>query len=149
MNVPLAPKFVNGRTEAWCSEGCDVRAAGKGSHLYRATVKKRGHHGPANTHGSPAGCRMVCSQLPSPGVSYLHVCLQCFKKTKQVSSPQLYEMKLEAINLYGSKNSGQIDVKCTMNISNTLYFKFHDPQDLTLDFLTIWDRRSCLITQYS
>lgn len=40
MNVPLAPKFVKGRTEAWCSKGCDVRAAGKESHLYRVTVKK-------------------------------------------------------------------------------------------------------------
>ena len=40
INVPLAPKFVKGRSEAWRSEGCDVRAAGKESHLYRATVKK-------------------------------------------------------------------------------------------------------------
>ena len=58
-------------------------------------------------------------------------------------------MKFEAINLYGSKTSKQIDATCTMNISSTLYVKFHNLQDLTLDVLTIWERCSCLITQNS
>jgi len=40
MNVPLAPKFEKGRSEAWCNEDCDTRAAGKESHLYGSTVKK-------------------------------------------------------------------------------------------------------------
>lgn len=34
------PTFVKGRTEAWYSKGCNVRAVGKESHLYRLTVKK-------------------------------------------------------------------------------------------------------------
>lgn len=40
MNVLLAPKFVKRRTEACCSKGCDLKAAGKESHRYRTTVRK-------------------------------------------------------------------------------------------------------------
>lgn len=81
----------------------------------------RGQYGPANTHGPPGGCRMVFFHFPSPGVNYLHVFPQCFKKTQQVSSPQWYAIKLEAIKVYGLRNSMQ---RFNMHNKYQQYFVF-------------------------
>lgn len=115
----------------WCSKCHDARAVWKGPHLYRQLPTK----------GTIWSCKHSWS-------SYLHVFPQCFKKTQQVSSPQWYVIKLEAIKVYGLRNRMQ-----RFNMHNKyqqyLYLKFHSLQDLSLVLLTIWGRCSCLITQYS
>lgn len=84
MNVPLAPKFVKRRTEAWCSKGCDLKAAGKEFHMYRTTVRK-GDITVLQTLMVHLVVYMVSSQFPSPEVCSCMSFLSALKKKKKAS----------------------------------------------------------------
>lgn len=92
---PPAPKFVTGGTEARCSAGCEVRAAGRESCLYGATDKK-GDMAVLQTlmvHQAVVGWFPFNSHLPeSAACTSFHSAL---RKTKQVSNPRWSQMKLK------------------------------------------------------